>query len=136
MSVKRIEKKNQRVMTPSPIFKREKSSLNPGQNNSLGEKEISTFELKKERRIAVSNFDKTSLDEKVKSMMVKSENKISDGTKRAHICKECGKEGQWVAIRDHIEANHLEGVSLPCYVCGKDFRSRTYLRKHKCSRNL
>ena len=41
---------NQRVMTTSLIFRREKSSLNPGQNNSLGEKEISTFELKKRKK--------------------------------------------------------------------------------------
>ena len=35
-------------------------------------------------------------------------------SKRVCICKTCGKEGQWVAmaIRDHIEAKHLEGGSF------------------------
>ena len=52
--------------------------------------------------------------------------------KRAYIFKVCGKEGAGIAIRDHIEANHLEGVSLPCNICGKEFRSRMTLRRHKC----
>jgi len=73
------------------------------------------------------------LDEKVKSMMEKSQNIISLGngqTRRASVCKVCGKEGQIVAIRDHIEANHLEGIILPCNFCAKTFRSRSYLRRH------
>ena len=118
---------NPRIMTPMPTFKKEKSSL-----NSFGEKEPpSSSELGKERRIAVLNFvsgDLKELDEKVKSMMGKGQN----GKK---ICNVCEKEGQWVAIRDHIEANHLEGVSLPCNVCGKECRSRNNLRRHTCSKN-
>ena len=89
-----------------------------------------------EHRMVVAKLvsgDFQELDEKVKSMMEKSPNRTSDGTKRADICKVCGKEGQWVAIRDHIEANHIEGVSLPCNVCGKECRSRMSLRKHKCT---
>ena len=90
--------------------------------------------MSKERRLAVSNFLSgdflKELDEKVKSMMEKGQN----GGKR-YVCKVCGKEGQWVAIRDHIEANHLEGVSLPCNVCGKEYRSRNNLRRHTCSQN-
>ena len=131
---------NPRLMTPLPRFKREKLSLNPRQNNSFVEKVPSSSELNKERRIAVSNLvsgdNLQELDEKVKSMMEKSqiENRASDG-KRAYTCKVCGKEGQWVAIRDHIEANHLEGVFLPCNVCGKECRSRNNLRRHKCSQN-
>ena len=41
---------------------------------------------------------------------------------KAKVYKVCGKEGQSVTIRDHIEANHLAGVSLPCDDCGKLFR--------------
>ena len=88
-----------------------------------------------ERRVATPNFvsgDLQELDEKVKSLMEKSQNLHPSGYQRANICKVCGKEGHPMTIRDHIEANHLEGVSLPCNVCGKDFRSRMLLRKHKC----
>ena len=56
----------------------------------------------------------------------------SDGRSHAKICTVCGKEGAGIAIRDHIEANHLEGIALPCKDCGKVFRSRAALRKHNC----
>ena len=60
------------------------------------------------------------LDAKVKSMMERSQNMISYGKanmQKANVCKVCGKEGQIVAIRDHIEANHLDGIVLPCNFC-------------------
>ena len=75
------------------------------------------------------------LDEKVKSMIEKSGTRMQVGktneTKRVCICKMCGKQGRWVAIRDHIEAKHLEGVSLACNQCEKTFGSRHNLRMHK-----
>ena len=86
-----------------------------------------------EKTIISENCSLEELDEKVKSMMEQSEKAISygKGTMRlANICKVCGKEGQIVNIRDHIEANHLEGVSLPCSLCEKKFRSRQSLRSH------
>ena len=76
--------------------------------------------------------DLGELDEKVKSMMEKGHNTLPNRAGKVDVCKICGKEGQWVAIRDHIEANHLEGISLPCNICGKIFRSRLQLRKHRC----
>ena len=85
----------------------------------------------------VSGFlsaDSQELDMQVKSMMEKSENNIPDGKtfRKSFVCKVCGKEGHSTSIRDHIEANHLERISLPCDICKKIFRSRSYLRKHKC----
>ena len=50
---------------------------------------------------------------------------------RADRCKVCGKEGMGSAIKDHIEANHIEGIVLPCNLCEKTFRSRKTLREHK-----
>ena len=86
----------------------------------------------------VASFDSRSqdlkeLDARVKSMMTKSQNMIQIGNRRktAEICKVCGKEGNPQAIKDHIEAKHLEGVSLPCNNCGKTFRSRIAVRRHK-----
>ena len=99
---------------------------------SLGDKARQKREMVKngldltERTIMSKNCSLTELDEKVKSMMAQSGKAISygKGTMRlANICKVCGKEGQIVNIRDHIEANHLEGVSLPCNLCERKFRS-------------
>ena len=71
------------------------------------------------------------LEERVKSMMEKSQNKYAHGRHLADVCKVCGKEGMGSAIKDHIEANHLEGIIIPCNLCDKTFRSRNGLRLHK-----
>ena len=71
------------------------------------------------------------LEERVQSMMEKSQNKYANGQQKAHRCKVCGKEGMGSAIKDHIEAHHLEGIVLPCDQCEKTFRARKNLRRHK-----
>ena len=77
------------------------------------------------------DFDK--LEEMVKSMMEKSESKHASGRQKADRCKVCGKEGMGSAIKDHIEANHIEGIALPCNLCGKIFRSRNGLKlRNRC----
>ena len=127
-----------------PVYtKRDKSELKTEQVQSNLEarsdkKRANDQQMKNERRVAIPNAvsgDLQELDEKVKSMMEMGLNKIQSGKKerRAHICKVCGKEGAGIAIRDHIEANHLEGVSLPCNLCEKTFRSRMTLRRHNCT---
>ena len=79
--------------------------------------------------------DVDQLEEMVKSMMEKSENNYPNQNIKADRCKVCGKEGKGNAIKDHIEANHIEGIVLPCNFCEKTFRSRNALRhhnRHKC----
>ena len=84
--------------------------------------------------------DLAELDEIVKSMMEKSENKCGNpnDNRKADLCKVCGKEGKGSHIKDHIEANHTDGIALPCNICEKTFRSRHSLRdhhsRHKCTR--
>ena len=75
--------------------------------------------------------DLVELEARVKSMMEKSHNNLADGRQLADRCKVCGKEGKNQNIKDHIEANHLEGISIPCNLCEKTFRSRNGLRLHK-----
>ena len=73
------------------------------------------------------------LDETVKAMMETSTNltpSVKGRKEHAQICKVCGKEGQAGAIKNHIEANHLEGLSVPCKICGKILRSRSSLSMH------
>ena len=84
--------------------------------------------------ITVNITNVQELDEKVKSLRVESQNSLPvgpNGSTKAHICTICGKEGRGKNIMDHIESNHLEGVSIPCDLCGKTFRSRNSLSKHK-----
>ena len=94
------------------------------------------------QRISLPNFvsgDFKELDEKVKSMMEKSQNMIPNGKQAngtpirvtALICKMCGKEDTFTHIRNHIEANHLEGISIPCDCCDKTFSTRSSLGIHK-----
>ena len=75
--------------------------------------------------------DLEELEVKVKSMMSLSNNILPHGTRRPYICQVCGKEGQNGSIKDHIEANHIEGIVVPCHECEKTFRSRASLRHHK-----
>ena len=117
-------------------FHKKAKPRKPTKSEALAER---TFALQtcENQKVEIPNFipgDVQRLDEKVKSLMEVSENLIHSGnqTQRAKICKVCGKEGQSMAIRDHIEGQHLEGVALPCSVCGREFRSRYSLRRHTC----
>ena len=48
-------------------------------------------------------------------------NKAARGREFAYLCKVCGKEGRDHHIKDHIEANHLEGIIIPCNLCANCF---------------
>ena len=116
-------------MKTKPSFKREKSNTNSTPLQTKLKPELDEHpqnrQSNKEQRISIQNFvtgDLQELDEKVKSMMEKSQNLDPSGKGRARICRVCGKEGQSMTIRDHIESNHLEGVTLPCNICEKTFR--------------
>ena len=92
--------------------------------------------LSQEGAVAVTDYtvaaDLQDLDDKIKSMMMFSENsaaRAKDG--RSRICKVCGKEGDMKSIKDHIEANHITGVSHTCNICGTTTRSRNAMAHHK-----
>ena len=71
------------------------------------------------------------LNEKVRSMMLVSENHTGGKMGKARICKVCGKEGDMGRIARHIESNHMTGIALPCNICGETKPSRDTLAKHK-----
>ena len=63
---------------------------------------------------------------KIGTMVGRGDYLVRQGSKlmvKAYICKVCGKEGVRSQIREHIEANHLEGISLRCKLCEKALRS-------------
>merc|ERR1712129_321920 len=89
-----------------------------------------------EGTVAVTDYtvaaDLQDLDDKIKSMMMFSENIVEGGKHgRARICKVCGKEGQMGDIQKHIEANHITGISHTCNICGTTTRTRDAMGKHK-----
>ena len=73
------------------------------------------------------------LDSIVETMMGQDKTVMKDHQQarfKVYLCKVCGKEGQHNQIKDHIEVNHIEGVSVPCNFCDKVFRSRSALKTH------
>ena len=47
-------------------------------------------------------------------------------------CNVCGKEDARNRIKEHIEINYIEGISLTCTFCKKkNFKSRAALKSHK-----
>ena len=78
------------------------------------------------------------LDEQIEAVMGRSEKIIKIGGRKngevrmgkAYICQVCFKEGKRSNIMVHIEANHLDGIFIPCNLCEKTFKSRVYLKQH------
>ena len=70
------------------------------------------------------------LNDKINSAITFSENHAGGTQGKARICKLCGKEGTLSHIISHIEGNHIRGVTQIC-TCGKTFRTRSALKKHK-----
>ena len=111
---------NQKVSDtrPATLSKEQRDEVRNEENNALA---------------IPSSGDLQQLDETVKSMMETSQQMFQygkQGMKHGKQCKVCGKEGRANTIRQHIEANHLEGVSIPCNHCDKIFRSRPSLSQH------
>ena len=75
--------------------------------------------------------DLQDLDDKIKFIMVFSENRAGGTNGRARICKVCDKEGSMARIKAHIKANHITGFSCTCNICGTVARSRHALTVHR-----
>ena len=77
--------------------------------------------------------DFQDLDAQIETMMCRGENvlkKLRPTMFIAYVCRVCGKEGQNNKIKDHIEVNHLEGVSVFCNLCNKLFRLKHAQKVH------
>ena len=97
--------------------------------HNIAKKIPSSQNVMSDQTIALPSwFGLEDLEQRVVSMMEKSQRHF--GSQPAYICKVCGKEARQGAMKDHIEANHLEGVAIPCNLCENTFRSRSALRQH------
>ena len=100
--VKNVEV-DERKMPPSfsPVNANTRIQKPPSKSSKISNPE-------ENRTLAIpGNFsgDLEELEQRVKSMMEKSENKYANGLQFAHLCKVCGKEGKGENIKRHIEAN-------------------------------
>ena len=83
--------------------------------------------------------DMNELDGKIQSMIGRGDNMVRLSSNRmikAYVCKVCGKEGVHTNITNHIETNHIDGISLLCNICNKTFMSRASLRKHTSTKHI
>ena len=83
-----------------------------------------TFDNDLDRTVALTSpfsEDLLELDKSTTSMMEKTSRRNATGNP-FYKCKVCGKEDISCNIKRHIEAKHLEGVSIPCNLCEKTFR--------------
>ena len=87
--------------------------------------------------IAITNpsnsGDFEELDTRIKTMITQGQTMRKNGKEKNSACSVCGKEGPYRNIKDHIEANHVEDVCIPCNSCEKTFKSRRSLASHKPS---
>jgi len=144
----KVEKEEETIQKPEPKRKQLKarSPQSLPKPETFNEGYLTDVEINNKKNtdttVAVQNYtvtnvnitDTQELDDKVKSMMIKSQNNYQNGHQKAYICTVCGKEGMGSAIKDHIEANHLEGVSIPCNSCDKRFRTKQSIRRHSCQK--
>ena len=87
-----------------------------------------------ETTVALANdkisVDLQNLDEQIKSMITKSEVSAGPGKGYMASCNVCGKEGPYFNMPNHVETNHITGVTHACDICGKISRSKHLLRMH------
>ena len=97
-------------------------------NANVGQREINEYDPPSKTLALTSDLEE--LNNQLVSMMVKTSG-VGACRNPLYKCTLCGKEAEKNNLRKHIEANHMEGISLPCNQCEKTFRSRGSLAQHK-----
>ena len=88
-------------------------------------REIATTMENENIKMAMTEEEKNNLDDKIHQHVEKT----NDGLYQCNLCGKSAK--QKIQIKYHIEAKHLEGIQIPCPICGKIFRSHNGLFTHK-----
>ena len=125
-------------------------SITPGKGVEEGKPQAKTSPIVAKPKEVPDSYDAKSFsaalvsveadqsDEKIKSMMTRTEKEIIHGNIKRGVwaCNICGKEGRWQNIKTHIEANHIaNNIPQPCDICGKILRTKNALRMHKRDRH-
>ena len=88
-------------------------------------REVATTFDNENIKMAMTEEEKNNLDDKIHQHVEKKD----DGLYHCNLCGKSAK--QKIQIKYHIEAKHLEGIEIPCPICGKIFRSNNSLLVHK-----
>ena len=122
------EKKQNEIIQPK--LKREYTKMNNRVQQSKvkelnSNREIATTMENENIKMAMTEEEKNNLDEKIHQHVEKT----TDGLYQCNLCGKSAK--QKIQIKYHIEAKHIEGIQIPCTICGKIFRSHNGLFTHK-----
>ena len=77
-------------------------------------------------KVSMTDEQKNDLIETVNQYLEKAE----DGTWKCTLCENFLDKKYKHHVQNHVETKHLEGISLPCKLCGKICRSRKALAYH------
>ena len=96
--------------------------VNTQVSNKMGCK--AKYERNHEKAVVLADYATLEETKKVVDDMI-----VKDGD--IWVCKTCNKTAKYnTQIRKHVEM-HIVGLSFPCLICGKIFRSRSHLSRHK-----
>jgi len=98
-------------------------------NDTSKEEEPENCEIGYERESDITLADPGNLADQIKAMIGLGQ--TMGGKQKNNVCKVCGKEGTYGNIRNHIEVKHMEGIALPCDLCGDTFTTRRKLTHHR-----
>ena len=114
---------------PKAPMKREYTNMNqtaqPNINGLNTNRELATTLENENIKMVMTEEEKNNLDDKIHQHVEKTD----DGLYQCNLCGKSAK--QKIQIKYHIEAKHLEGIEIPCPICGKIFRSHNGLFTHK-----
>ena len=117
--LKQAEHFQEDAIPPPPMTKKKAKDEYPPSNRS---RDLATLDRV---TVPIASSEMSELQDKINEHLERCE----DGKFR---CTICGKTAtQKIQIEYHIEGLHLEGVSIPCPLCEKTFRSRNAMRLHK-----
>ena len=99
---------------------------------NVGQEDASNYDTGLGTVALTNNYpsDSQELNIQMISMMEKT-SRTSACRNPLYKCTLCGKEVEKNNLRNHIERQHLEGISIPCTECEKTFRSRGSLSMHR-----
>ena len=117
--LKQAEHFQEDAIPPQPMTKKKAKDEYPPSNRS---RDLATLDRV---TVPIASSEMSELQNKINEHLERCE----DGKFR---CTLCGKTAtQKIQIEYHIEGLHLEGVSIPCPLCERTFRSRNSMREHK-----